>query len=110
MTYTIKFYSPDVQQEIDALPKGIKARYIVLTSRMVQVGANLHEPHTKAMGDGLFEMRLKASEGIARVMYCTLVGQKIVMLHSFVKKTDKTPKKDLELAIKRMKEVKNGNF
>lgn len=110
MTYTIKFYSPDVQQEIMRLPLGLRVRYTALAERMKQVGANLHEPHTKAMGDGLFEMRLKASEGIARVMYCTLVGQKIVMLHSFVKKTDKTPKQDLELAIKRMKEVKNGNI
>jgi len=47
--------------------------------------------------------------GIARVMYCTLVGKRIVMLHSFVKKTQKTPKQDLNLALDRMKEVKNAN-
>jgi len=58
----------------------------------------------------LFELRLKASEGIARVFYCTLVGQRIVMFHSFVKKTDKIPPDDLRIAVKRMKEVKNGYF
>lgn len=110
MTYTIQFYSPAVQQEIADLPKGLSARFYALADKMVIHGANLHEPHTKAMGDGLFEMRLKASEGIARVMYCTLVGKRIVMLHSFVKKTDKTPKQDLDLAIKRMKEVKHDDL
>ncbi|EXS21116.1 type II toxin-antitoxin system RelE/ParE family toxin [Acinetobacter pittii] len=55
-------------------------------------------------------MRLKSQEGIARVMYCTLVGKRIVMLHSFVKKTQKTPKQDLNLALDRMKEVKNANI
>lgn len=60
------------------------------------------------MSKGLFELRLKSQEGIARVMYCTLVGKRIVMLHSFVKKTQKTPKQDL-IALDRMKEVKNAN-
>ena len=59
------------------------------------------------MGDGLFELRLKAAEGIARVFYCTVVGRKIVVLHKFVKKTDKTPKKELETARARLKEIKN---
>ena len=105
--FTIDYYSPVVKQEIDELPKGFKARYIVLTARIVLEGANLGMPHTRSMGDGLFELRLKSVEGIARVMYCTLVGQQVVMLHSFIKKTEKTPKRDLELAIQRMKEVKN---
>ena len=76
-----------------ALPRTLLARYLSLADRMVIYGPNLGEPHTKAMGDGLFEMRLKGAEGIARVLYCTLVGRRIVVLHSFVKKTDKTPAK-----------------
>ncbi|MBI3631139.1 MAG: type II toxin-antitoxin system RelE/ParE family toxin [Candidatus Sungbacteria bacterium] len=59
------------------------------------------------MGEGLFELRLKATEGIARVFYCTLVGRKIVMLHQFVKKSEKTPRRELEIAKRRMKEVKD---
>jgi phage-related protein len=73
------------------------------------VGANLGNPHTKALGDGLLELRLKGAEGIARVMYCTLVGRRIVMLHSFIKKTDKTPAQDLDVARKRLKEIKDAN-
>ena len=59
------------------------------------------------MSAGLSELRLKSREGIGRVSYCTLVGRKIVMLHKFVKKTDKTPPKELNLARQRMKEWKN---
>lgn len=66
-------------------------------------------PHTKAMGDGLFEFRLKGAEGIARVFYCAVVNRRIVMLHSFVKKTERTPRRDLVLATSRMKEVKHAN-
>jgi phage-related protein len=71
-------------------------------------GPDLGMPHTRAMGDGLFELRLKAAEGIARLFYCTMVGKKIVMLHQFIKKTNKTPLKELEIARRRMKEVKNA--
>ena len=51
---------------------------------------------------------LKAAEGIARVFYCTLVGRRIVMLHQFIKKSEKTPRKELEIAKRRMKEVKDA--
>ena len=60
------------------------------------------------MGDGLFELRLKGAEGIARVFYCTVVGKRIYMLHAFVKKSQKTPKLDLAIATTRMKEVKHA--
>ena len=76
---------------------------------MMQSGANLGELHTQAMGDGLFELRLKGAEGIARVFYCTLVDKRIVMLHSFVKKTQKTPVRELRTAQARMKEIKNAH-
>ncbi|ANV86295.1 type II toxin-antitoxin system RelE/ParE family toxin [Picosynechococcus sp. PCC 7117] len=59
------------------------------------------------MSDGLFELRIKGREGIARVFYCTLVGKRIVMLHGFVKKSQKTPAKELRIAKRRMLEVKN---
>lgn len=106
--YTIRYYSNEVQQEIYAFPPTLKARYIGYTKRMAANGTNLGEPHTKAMGNGLFELRLKGAEGIGRVFYCTTVGKNIFMLHSFIKKTQKTPKKDLAIAIERMKEIKNG--
>ena len=88
------------------LPATLKARYIGLTNRMLEFGPHLGLPHTDAFGGGLFELRLKGAEGIARVFFCTMVEQEIVMLHSFMKKTQKTPEKELKLAKKRMKEIK----
>lgn len=107
--YTIGYYSQEVQEQILTLPDTLAARYIVLTRRMVSLGPNLGEPHTKAFGGGLFELRLKGAEGIARVFFCTLVGRRIVMLHSFLKKTEKTPPREREIAEGRMKEVKHEN-
>lgn len=98
-----------VQQRILELPDGLAARYIVLTRRMVALGPNLGEPHTKAFGDGLFELRLKGREGIARVFFRTLVGKRIVMLHSFIKKSERTPVRERKIAEARMKEVKHAN-
>ena len=106
MTYKISYYSIAVQQDIRKLPETLIARYFALTDRMVTHGANLGAPHTQPMGDGLFELRLKGTDGIARVFYCTLVGKRIVMLHCFVKKTQKTPKRELVLALQRLREVK----
>jgi len=106
MSYTIVYYSEALQAEIMTLPATLQARYIGLTERMMEYGANLGQPHTEAFGNGLFELRLKGSEGIARVFYCTLVGRQIVMLHCFVKKSQKTPVKERKIAEKRMKEVK----
>jgi phage-related protein len=107
--YTITYYSETVQNDILALPDTLAARYIVLTRRMIVLGPNLGAPHTKAFGHGLFELRLKGSEGIARVFFCTLVGKRIVMLHSFVKKSEKTPLREREIAEARMKEVKHAD-
>jgi phage-related protein len=107
--YTISYYSDDLQVQIMELPDTLAARYVVLTRRMIALGPNLGEPHTKAFGDGLFELRLKGAEGIARVFFCTLVGKRIVMLHSFIKKSDRTPVRERELAENRMKEIKRAN-
>ncbi len=108
MTYTIHYYNFSVQAELFALPETLQGKYVRLAEHMEIFGANLGAPHTKAFGDGLFELRLKGAEGIARVFYCTLVGQKIVMLHSFIKKTQKTPHSELAIALQRMKEVKQN--
>ena len=109
MDYTVKYCSEEVEEQILALPDTLAPRYVVLTSRMVAVGANLGPPHTDSMGDGLFELRLKGAEGIARVFFCTLVARRIIMLHSFIKKTPKTPQREIKVAQTRMKEVKHAN-
>ncbi len=109
MDYTISYYNEAVEEEVLALPDTLAARYIVLTRRIVSLGPNLGEPHTQALGGGLFELRLKGQEGIARVFFCTLVGRRIVMLHCFVKKTQKTPPREIRIAESRMKEVKHAH-
>ena len=106
MKFEITYYSEILQQDILRFPSGIRARYFLLTDRMEKFGPNLGMPHTRAMGDGLSELRLRAKEGIARVFFCTIVNRKIVMLHSFVKKSQKTPKRDLDIATQIMREIK----
>ena len=108
MSWQVSFYSPDLQMEILGLPAGFVARFLRYAERMEVYGPDLGLPHTRAMGRGLFELRLKAAEGIARVFYCTLVGHRIVMLHQYIKKSEKTPRRELEIALMRMKEVKDA--
>lgn len=107
MTWRITFYSAALEREIFELPAGYLARFLRYAERMEVYGPDLGMPHTRALGQGLFELRLKAAEGISRVFYCTLVGQRIVMLHQFIKKSEKIPGRELETARKRMKEVKD---
>ncbi|MFN9211766.1 MAG: type II toxin-antitoxin system RelE/ParE family toxin, partial [Betaproteobacteria bacterium] len=66
-------------------------------------------PHTEAFGGGLFALRVKGAEGIARVFFCARVGRRIVMLHVFVKKTQKTPRRELDIARKRLKEIEDAD-
>lgn len=106
MPWKIEYYSKAVQQEVLTLPEGLKARYFRLSDMMVEHGAHLPNEYTKPIRDGLFELRLSGKDGIARVMYCTLIGKRIVMLHCFIKKTQKTPKREIDTALARLKEVK----
>jgi phage-related protein len=105
MSWTIEYYSEAVRLEIAALPVGIRASYVRLTEMLEEFGLDLRMPHSRAMGGGLFELRPKGREGIARVFYCTQVGKRIIVLHSFIKKTNETPKRELEIARKRQREV-----
>lgn len=105
MAYTIEYFNPSVQAELNGWPVGLRARYRALSLRMLEHGPDLGMPHTRALGGGLYEIRAKAAEGIARAIYCTLVGRRIVILHGFVKKTDKTPTRELDIARNRMKLV-----
>lgn len=74
---------------------------------MIEFGPDLGLPHTRAMGKNLFELRLKGAEGIARIFFC-IKARRIIMLHLFIKKTQKTPKKELKTALSRLMEVQYG--
>jgi phage-related protein len=109
MKWQIKYYSPKLEKEILRLPDGLLARYLRLTDLMMEFGSNLGLPHTKHIEGGLFELRVKSKEGIVRVFFCTKIGKKIIMLHSFIKKSQKTPKKEIKTARIRMSEVKQND-
>lgn len=108
MDWEILYYNEKVQMAIDAWPVGIRAYYARITERMLVFGPHLGEPFTRSMGGKLFEIRAKGKEGIGRAFFCTLAGQRIIILHEYIKKTQKTPKKELEIARKRMVDVQ-GN-
>ena len=105
MPYRIEFYSPNVQAGMLEWPAGIAASFAAISQRMVEHGPNLGLPYTRAMGEGLFEMRARGAEGIGRAFFCALIGQRIVILHGFIKKSQKTPLADLRIARKRLKEL-----
>lgn len=69
MDWKVTFCNARVEAEIKALPVGFVARFVRHAERMEIYGPNLGMPHTRPMGDGLFELRLKAAEGIARVFF-----------------------------------------
>ena len=108
MNWSINYFNERVQRETAEWPVGIYADFLRLVSLMENHGADLRLPHSRAMGEGLFELRCKGSEGIGRAFYCTMVGHQIVILHSFIKKTPETPAHELKTARKRLKEIKHG--
>jgi len=108
MTYTVEYFHHRVKAEIETWPDGILADFARILELLMEFGPNLRMPHSRTMGGGLFELRPRGREGIGRVFYCFVVRQRVVILHAFVKKTEDTPKQDLRIARKRMKEVQNG--
>jgi len=107
MTWTITFYSEKVETETLALPAGILANFLRITELIEEFGPHLGRPHTAPLGRGLFEIRAKGREGIARSVFCTVKGEEIVILTTVVKKGNKIPKRHMDTAIKRMKEVQD---
>lgn len=104
--WQFSYYSTMVAASIEAWPPGIRASFLRIIETMREHGPDLGLPHTRAMGGGLFEIRAKGREGIGRAFYCTVVSERIVILHAFVKKTEQTPARELEMARARLKEVK----
>ena len=108
MSYSITYFHSWVQAEIESWPDGILADYARIIELLMEFGPNLRMPHSRAMGGGLFELRPRGREGIGRVLYCFVIGQRVIILHAFVKKTPETPERELKISRKRMKEVQNG--
>ena len=108
MSYSIEYFHLRVKAEIESWPVGIMADYARMVELLMEFGPNLRMPHSRAMGGGIFELRARGQEGHARAFYCFVVGQRVVVLNAFVKKTEGTPERELRIARIRMEEVQNG--
>mgnify|MGYP001272932987 CR=1 FL=1 len=106
MTWTVTLFSNALELELLELPPGLLAKFLRYAERLELYGPNLGMPHTRAMGDGLIELRVKAVEGILRVFFCTTTDRQIVLLHQFQKKSARTPIRELAVARRRMKEIR----
>ena len=103
--FEVEFYDTSeglcpVQEFLDSLEPKIKAKTLRTIDLLETNGPKLREPYSAPMGDGIFELRTKQGSNITRVFYFFFVGQKAILTNGFVKKTQKTPKADLELARK----------
>jgi len=106
MKFRVEYFSSKVEDAINAWPIDILADYGHLIVLLEKYGPDLGMPHSFPLGRGLFELRAKGKEGIGRAFYCFKFGQKVIVLHEIIKKSRKAPKKDLDTARNRMKEVK----
>lgn len=106
--FIVKFVSEKSNDEFLALPTKLKAKMAQMILLLEKFG-KLGEPHTKKLQDELFELRIKAQEGIARAIYAYQKDRVILILVVFVKKSQKTPKTFLDKAKQRLEEFENGN-
>jgi phage-related protein len=107
MTWRVETLNEMVAREIEALPLDMQARFVRLAERIAQVGLErLGQSEVKHLKDKLWEMRLTGRDGIARALYVTVVSQRVVVVRVFIKKTRKTPKAEIDLALRRAKEIR----
>ena len=108
MSYELEYFNPRILASIESWPVEILADYAKLIELLLEHGPSLRMPHSRSMGDGLFELRPRGREGIGRALYCFLVGNRISVVHAFIKKTEAMPERELKTARKRVKVLKNG--
>jgi phage-related protein len=106
MEWRVEVLNDTVRSELDALPMEIRARLFRLEHMISQVGLeNLREPYVKHLEGKLWEMRVSGRDGIARSIYVTAIGRRVVIVRAFIKKTQQTPRSEIDLAQRRAKEV-----
>ena len=107
MTWHIEFHA-NGKEEIEALSLKMRAKLEHILNLLQDYGPlYVREPYVKHLQDKLWEIRLKDKDGIARVIYILTNKKRIVLLHAFIKKTQKAPKEAFKIALKRMNEVKD---
>jgi phage-related protein len=104
--WTVGFYADEAIAEVKALPRDLQAKF----DRIVQmIEANglekMREPYVKHIDGKIWEMRMIGRDGIARSLYMTAIGRRVVVLRTFIKKTQKTPRSEIAIALRRAKDV-----
>lgn len=107
MKWAAEYYRDAVGKEpvaefINSLPERTRARTFRLVKLLKDYGVLLNEPYTKQVRGKTRELRIKDNQGAIRILYFTYTGRRFILLHGFIKKTDKTPIRDIEIAEKRM--------
>jgi phage-related protein len=106
MNWTVGFLNDAAQAEVEALPASLRASFLRIVELIEAEGLErMREPYVKHLEGKLWEMRLRGRDGIARSVYVTAAGKRVVVLRTFVKKTQKTPRRELKLAKERAKEI-----
>jgi phage-related protein len=106
MNWLVGTLNETVDSELEMLDPSFKAKFLHIAEMLESLGPHkVREPYVKHLEDKLWEIRMKAQPGIARAIYVTAKGRRIIVLHAFVKKTQKTPRAALELARQRLKEA-----
>lgn len=104
--WAVEVLNDVVEAELLALPKDMQARFLRISELLESFGPQrVGLPHVRPLGEKLWEMRLSGRDGIGRAIYTVGSGRRVVVLHAFVKKTQKTPRRAMNLALKRLKEL-----
>jgi phage-related protein len=106
VSWIVEVLDARVRDEIEALPPDMRARFRRIVELIQNHGLErVREPFVKHLDGPLWEMRIKGKDGISRAIYVTARGQRVVVVRVFIKKTQKTPQREIDLALERAKEV-----
>lgn len=107
MSWKVEFLNAVARAEVDALPADVRARFVRIVELIAAHGLErVGEPHVRHIDLKLWEMRMKGRDGIARSLYVTATGRRVVVLRTFVKKSPKTPRREINLALSRARELR----
>src|SRR3954468_1511046 len=107
MAWIVETFNETVDTELAELPADMRARLVRISELIESIGLpNVTEPHVRHVRGQLWEVRLKGEAGIARALYVTAKKQRVVIVRPFIKKTEKTPTGEIDLALQRAKELK----
>lgn len=106
MTWTVQTLNEAVDAELRALPHEMRARFARTCELIAAVGLErVGAPHVKHLTGPLWEMRMSGRDGTSRALYVTARERRVVVVRAFLKKTRRTPKREIELALRRAREI-----